>query len=720
MEAVTDKMADVKIEQAKQQQQQQGGAKKDKKKDKKAAAKAANMLQEPPEYINHRIEMFDRLMAKHKEELAQKAHEMINVRLPDGKVIEAKSWKDSPYDIAMGISKRLAEDKFIAKVDGVVWDMKRPLEKSCELQLLDFEDEDARAVFWHSSAHMLGEAMELKYGCHLCYGPPIKDGFYYDCNMPEVGMAVSAQTDFPVLEKEMKNISNQKQPFERLVMSKADLLEMFKHNEFKHRIINERIKESHTTVYRCGPLIDLCRGPHVPHTGKVKAMAVTKTSSAYWEGNAEAEVLQRVYGISFPDNKQLKEWKHIQEEAAKRDHRKLGKEQELFFFHEWSPGSCFFLPHGGRIYNALMNLIRDQYKLRGFEEVVTPNLFNVKLWETSGHAKFYIDDMFTLEVEKEQWGLKPMNCPGHCLMFKNRVRSYRELPWRVADFGVLHRNELSGALTGLTRVRRFQQDDAHIFCAFDQLEVEMKSCFGFLKDIYGKFGFLFELNLSTRPEKYLGELSVWERAEKSLENCLNEEFGPKGWKLNPGDGAFYGPKIDIKISDALKRLHQCATIQLDFQLPERFDLKYTAGEGKEERPIIIHRAVLGSVERMFGILLEHYGGKWPFFLSPRQVMVVPIATKYEEYSEKVRKQIHDAGYFVDTDFSADTLNKKIRNAQLAQYNFILVCGEQEELHETVNIRTRDNQRHGEKKISDLISYFDRLKVECPANDTLEG
>jgi len=495
------------------------------------------------------------------------------------------------------------------------------------------------------------------------------------------------------------------------------LLEMFKYNEFKLRIINERIDTPTTTVYRCGPLIDLCRGPHVKNTARVKALKVLKSSSTYWEGNAQAEVLQRLYGISFPSKKELDEWVVLQEEAAKRDHRKLGQQQELFFFHELSPGSAFFLPHGAHIYNTLVSYIRSEYRKRGFTEVITPNMYNSKLWKTSGHWDHYAENMFSYEVEKETYALKPMNCPGHCLMFAHRLRSYRELPIRFADFGVLHRNELSGALSGLTRVRRFQQDDAHIFCRQDQIEQEITGALNFLEAVYGTFGFSFNLNLSTRPAKYLGELSVWDKAEAALSAVL-DRFGHP-WKLNPGDGAFYGPKIDITILDALKRAHQCATIQLDFQLPIRFNLEYTPEVSNPEasRPVIIHRAILGSVERIIAILTESYGGKWPFWLSPRQAVVIPIVPKYDDYAIKVRDALRAHNFEVEADLDpSNTLNKKIRTNQLEQYNFILVVGQAEELKNSVNVRTRDNHIHGEKSLDELIAHFELVRSERRLND----
>lgn len=508
----------------------------------------------------------------------------------------------------------------------------------------------------------------------------------------------------------IKQFVKEKQTYERLELTKAQLRELFAYNQFKLRIIDEKITTERTTAYRNGTLIDLCRGPHVRHTGKLKAVRITKNSSSYWEGRADAETLQRVYGISFPDAKQLKEWEHLQAEAAKRDHRRIGREQELFFFHELSPGSCFFLPRGAHIYNTLIDFIKTEYRKRGFQEVVTPNIYNAKLWQQSGHWDYYAENMFSFESEKETFALKPMNCPGHCVLFDCRNRSWRELPLRLADFGVLHRNELSGALTGLTRVRRFQQDDAHIFCTPEQIKTEIAGCLEFLRYVYTVFGYTFELVLSTRPDKYIGDAAVWDEAEAALTEALNG-FG-QPWKLNAGDGAFYGPKIDITISDALRRPHQCGTIQLDFQLPERFDLGYVAETGESKRPVIIHRAILGSVERQLAILTENCGGKWPLWLSPRQVMVVPVGPSYDAYAVSVHEQLHAAGFMSEADTNAgDTMNKKIRNAQLAQFNFILVVGERERDAQTVNVRTRDNAVHGEVSVADLLVRLQRLRDE---------
>ncbi|KAJ3324695.1 threonyl-tRNA synthetase [Blyttiomyces sp. JEL0837] len=672
-------------------------------KDKKNAAAAAGAGSNPlevtpaPEYLQWRIDLFDKLYSAYQNEVAGKPRVAIKVTLPDGRDMDGKAWETTPMDICKLLSKSLAERAVIAKVDGVLWDLVRPFEQSCRLEILDFEKDEGKMVFWHSSAHVLGEACELHYGCHLCIGPPIEEGFYYELANTD-GRPVT-QNDYASLETLASRAVKEKQPFQRLVVSKENLLEMFKHNKYKMHIIQDKIPDgTSTTVYRCGPLIDLCYGPHIPDTGRIKALAVTKNSSSYWLGDAKNDSLQRIYGISFPDAKQMKEYKQFMEEAAKRDHRKIGIEQELYFFHELTPGSAFFLPSGARIYNTLVDTMRAEYRKRGFQEVITPNMYNSKLWEISGHWQKYAENMFQLEIEKEKFGLKPMNCPGHCLMFAHRDRSYRELPLRMADFGVIHRNEASGALSGLTRVRRFQQDDAHIFCTVEQIKAEMDGCLDFLTHIYGIFGFTFSLKLSTRPENYVGEIETWNLAEATLEKALNDFGHP--WELNPGDGAFYGPKIDITISDALKRRHQCATIQLDFQLPERFKLNYVSDQVVEDadgkrvpvhkRPVMIHRAVLGSLERMIAILTENFAGKWPFWLSPFQVAIIPVSHASFDYAESVKKIYHDAGLFVEADLSDNTLNKKIRNAEIAHFNFIFVVGTEEENTRSVNVRNRDD------------------------------
>ncbi|KAL3337130.1 hypothetical protein AABB24_029674 [Solanum stoloniferum] len=656
--------------------------------------------------IPKRIALFESLQNQQRLQRLALSPDPIKIELVDGTIKEGKKWNTTPLDIAKEISKSLAANALIAKVNGVLWDLLRPLEGDCKLEIFKFESDEGRDTFWHSSAHILGESLERTFGCKLCIGPCTTrgEGFYYDAFYGDLGLN---EDHFKRIKEEATKAVSEKQPFERIEVSRQQALDMFSDNRFKVEIIKDLPEDKTITVYRCGPLVDLCRGPHIPNTSFVKALACTKASSAYWRGDKDRESLQRVYGISFPDQKQLKEYLDMLAEAKKYDHRELTKKQELFFFHPLSPGSCFFLPHGARICNKLLEFIKSQYWKRGYEEVWSPNMYNMQLWETSGHAANYKENMFVFEIEKQEFGLKPMNCPGHCLIFDHRVRSYRELPLRLADFGVLHRNEASGALTGLTRVRRFQQDDAHIFCRESQIKEEVKGVLDFISYVYKIFGFTFDLKLSTRPEKYLGDLESWEKAEAALAEALNE-FG-KPWEINEGDGAFYGPKIDITVSDAMKRKFQCATLQLDFQLPQRFNLSYSAeDESKRERPVMIHRAILGSVERMFAILLEHFKGKWPFWLSPRQAMVCPVSDKSLSYAFELRERIHDAGYYVDVDTSDRTIQKKVREAQMAQYNYILVVGEAEVSSGQVSVRVRSKPDHEVMTVDGLLTHFKDL------------
>lgn len=663
-----------------------------------------------PDYVPLRIKKWEEIKKRREAQLADKKGKPIKISLPDGKVIDGASFQTTPFDVARSISKSLAEQSIVARIDGTtLWDLGRPLESDCKLELLDFNTNEGKHVFWHSSSHVLGQALERFYNCKLCSGPPVKEGegFFYDAFM---GDKFIAADDFETLDSLVSKVIKEKQPFERLVLTKEEALDLFDYNEFKIETLTSKVAEGgFCTAYRCGDLIDPCKGPHLLDTGRVRSFLIVKNSSAYWHGDSTKPSLQRLYGVSFPEKEQLSQWKKVQEEAAKRDHRLIGKNQELWTWKELSPGSTFFLPHGARIYSTLLQFIKREFRKRGFDEVITPNIFDSKLWKISGHWENYGEHMFTFKCEGADYGLKPMNCPAHCVMFGNRKRSYRELPIRFADVGALHRNEFSGALSGMTRVRRFQQDDAHIFCTEDQVATEIRNALIFVRDVYSIFGFQFYLKLSTRPAKYLGEIETWDKAEKSLETALND-FG-QAWEFNPGDGAFYGPKIDITMEDALKRKHQCATVQLDFQLPQRFDLTYEAGNGEQKRPVIIHRAVFGSFERFIAIVTENYAGKWPFWLSPRQCIVVPVSQKHDDYAKKIHAQLFDAGYHADVDLTDNKVPKKVRNAQLAQYNFILVVGDEEVNANTVNVRTRDNQVHGAKTVEELLSWLKQLVAE---------
>jgi threonyl-tRNA synthetase len=696
-------------------------------------------VQKNAPFLAERQSIFETIKARRAEEMKGVSCDKITVTLPDGKTFDGEAWVTTPMDVASSISSGLAKASVVAKVkysnripppfegeicnddgmademddieenddDGELWDMHRPLEGSCVIKLIKFEDDEGKVVFWHSSAHVLGSVLERVYGSFLTIGPPVTNGFYYDSYMGE-GNAITDK-DFKTIEEAYQQIVKEKQVFERLIVTKEEALELFKYNPFKSQLISTKVPEgSRTTVYRNGDLIDLCRGPHLPDTGRMKAFSVLRNSSTNWLGNTSNDSLQRVYATAFPDKKLLNQFKENMKRAEERNHRRLGVQQKLFLFHELSPGSAFWLPHGAAIYNTLIDFIKKQLWERKYTEVITPNVYNVKLWEKSGHWQHYQDNMFAFECEEQEFALKPMNCPGHCLMFASELRSYRDLPMRYADFGVLHRNEISGALTGLTRVRRFQQDDGHIFCRRDQIEEEVLAALEFMKFVYDTFGMTYKLELSTRPAKALGEVAVWNDAEAALAAAMNKFAGEGNWKVNKGDGAFYGPKIDIKVMDGMQRVHQCATVQLDFQLPIRFDLKYKtadANDGQFEKPIIIHRAMLGSVERMTAILIEHYGGKWPFWLSPRQALVVPIKDGVNAYAEAVGEEIRKAGFHVEVDLSSSTMQKKVRDGQLAQFNYILVVGDKEAEEKTVNVRLRNNSVLGTKTVSELLDTF---------------
>ncbi|XP_040855033.1 threonine--tRNA ligase, mitochondrial isoform X1 [Ochotona curzoniae] len=671
----------------------------------------------PPSWLIERLGLFEELwtaQVKKLAGLAQKESRTIKISLPGGQRVDAVAWSTTPYQLAWRISPTLADSAVAAQVNGELYDLERPLETDSDLTFLTFDSPEGKAVFWHSSAHVLGAAAEQFLGAVLCRGPSTEHGFYHDFFL---GKERTVQgSELPGLERVCQKLAATAQPFRRLEASRDQLRQLFKDNPFKLQLIEEKVAGPTATVYGCGTLVDLCRGPHLRHTGQISALRLFANSSSMWRSSGKPEMLQRVLGISFPTAELLRAWEAWREQAELRDHRRIGKEQELFFFHELSPGSCFFLPRGTRVYNALVTLIRAEYTRRGFSEVKTPMLFSTKLWEKSGHWEHYKEDMFTLQpsdsdgsacsqsehparLPTDTLALKPMNCPAHCLMFAHRPRSWRELPLRLADFGALHRAEASGAVGGLTRLRCFQQDDAHIFCTLDQLEAEIRGCLDFLRSVYSILGFSFRLALSTRPSGFLGEPRLWDQAEQLLQQAL-EEFG-EPWELNPGDGAFYGPKIDVHLQDALRRPHQCGTIQLDFQLPLRFDLQYKGQAGTLERPVLIHRAVLGSVERLLGVLAESCGGKWPLWLSPCQVVVIPVGPEQEGYAREVQQTLQAAGLASDLDADPSlTLSRRVRRAQLAHYNFQFVVGRKEQSSRTVSVRTRDNQQLGERDLRD--------------------
>ncbi|OGE55321.1 hypothetical protein PENARI_c004G12111 [Penicillium arizonense] len=648
-----------------------------------AAKKHAPSPDVLPEFMIERNKLFEELWQQYLEETKNRPHPEITVSLDigDGNLssVPAKAFETTPGSFLRDVPKDIAANVVIAKIDDKeLWDLNRPLEKDCKVLLVPFSNPEAREVFWHSSAHCLGEACECEYGCLLSHGPPTPQGFFYDMAMPD-GRVVR-ESDWKALDNKASRIFKEKQSFDRLEVSKENLKKMFAYSKYKLHYIDKLVTGESSTVYRCGTLVDLCRGPHIQNTGKIKTFKIMQNSSAYFLGDQSNDSLQRIRGVAFPDKKAMAEHLKFLEEAERRNHLRIGKEQELFFFDEASPGCPFLLPNGTKILNQIQSLLRTEYRKRGYQEVQTPNMFDVSIWKTSGHWAHYKDDMFKLDVEKREWALKPMNCPGHFLLFGHRERSYRELPMRLADFGVLHRNESSGALSGLTRVRRFCQDDAHILVEPHQIMSEVEGLFDFLQSIYGLFGFTFKLKLSTRPEKYMGSLETWNQAEEQLKKALTK-FKGNDWVIDEGDAPL--------------------NFKLEYQTNEKRE-KNTEEDAKEgetksdglpfgrARPVVIHRAIIGSFERFLGILTEHFGGKWPFWISPRQILIVPVMPALNDYAEELQRILQGDKLNVDVDISGNTLQKKIRTGQLAQYNFIFVVGAQERESGTVNIRNRDD------------------------------
>ncbi len=623
---------------------------------------------------------------------------MVSITFPDGM---KKTFEEplSGHDIALSISEGLARNSLAIKVNGTLQDLHAPITEDATIEIVTFQTEEGKHLFWHSSAHLLAHAVKRLYpDAQPTIGPSIEQGFYYDFD----NLSISTE-DFEKIEAEMKKIVKEAhQPRRIEYQTKEEALAAFSSNPYKKELI-ENLEEG-LSAYEQGDFVDLCRGPHLPNTKKIKAFKLTKLSGAYWRGDSENKQLTRIYGISFPDKKQLKEYLHFLEEAQRRDHRKIGKELDLFSFHDVSPGSPFFHPKGTYMYNQLLAFVREEYAKRGYDEVITPLLYNKELWETSGHWQHYKENMFVLTMDHLEASLKPMNCPSHCLLYKQSTKSYRDLPIRYADFAPLHRNELKGTLGGLLRVRKFSQDDAHIFCREDQIQEEILGVIKFVEHVYTNvFSMPFEIELSTRPEKAMGTDEQWELAEQGLIQALEE--ANLNYQLNPGDGAFYGPKIDIKVQDSIRRTHQVATIQLDFQLPERFELEYVGEDGQRHRPVMVHRAVLGSLERFLGVIIEHFAGKFPLWISPNQIRILPIADRHNEYCETLAKKLHEQGIQVHVDQRSESIKKKVRDAQLQQYNYILVIGDQEVEHNTVNVRTRDNEVHGEKTQEEFMQQL---------------
>jgi len=623
----------------------------------------------------------------------------IAITLPDGTVKEYQKGTTAGQ-IAESISAGLGKNAVAGKVDGKLVDLSYAIQASCDVEIVTLEGAEGLQLYRHSTAHVMAQAIKRVYGdkaVKLGIGPVIEDGFYYDIDIEK---PLSSE-DLAAIEAEMNKVIQENLPVKRREVSREEAAELFSQLEepLKLELIRDLPEDAVITLYEQGEFIDLCRGPHLPSTGRIKAFKLQHVAGAYWRGNSDNKMLQRIYGTSFPKKAQLEEHLHLLEEAKKRDHRKLGKELELFMFSEEAPGMPFYLPNGMTIRTELESFVRELQRQRDYEEVRTPFMMNNRLWEQSGHWEHYKENMYFSDVDDTTYALKPMNCPGHMLIFKNSLRSYRELPIRISEFGQVHRHEYSGALSGMMRVRTFCQDDAHLFVRPDQIEEEINRAIELIDHIYGVFGFEYKIELSTRPEDSMGSEELWNQAEQSLRSVLDSRSIP--YRVNEGDGAFYGPKIDFHILDALKRSWQCGTIQLDFQMPEKFDLAYIGEDNQKHRPVVIHRAVYGSIDRFIGILTEHFSGAFPLWLAPVQVKLLPVSEKYIDYTLQVKQALAEAGIRTQVDSRNEKLGYKIREAGLAKVPYTFVLGENEKNAGTVALRKRGEGDLGSLAIREI-------------------
>lgn len=631
--------------------------------------------------------------------------QMIEIKFPDGSVKEFVKGI-TLEEIAGSISSSLKKKAVAGKVNAGLYDLRRNIEENAGVEIITIDSNEGVEIARHSAAHILAQAVKRLYGdINLGVGPVIENGFYYDMDLPS---SVNIE-DLRKIEKEMKKIINENIKIERVEVSREEAAKLFQemNDRLKLELLEAIPSGESVTLYKQDEFVDLCRGPHLPSTGYLKAFQLTHVSGAYWRGDSNNQVLQRIYGVAFSSQKELEEYLHFVEEAAKRNHRKLGSELELFMFSEEAPGMPFYLPKGQMIRNELEAFLREIQKEYNYQEVRTPFMMNQEVWERSGHWGHYKDNMYFSEVDNKSFALKPMNCPGHMLMFKNKLHSYRELPIRMCEFGQVHRHEFSGALNGLLRVRTFCQDDAHLFVTPKQIEDEIKSVMAQIDYVYKTFGFEYEVELSTRPEDSMGDDKLWEQAEAALENVL-QSLNYK-YRLNEGDGAFYGPKIDFHIKDALNRSHQCGTIQLDFQMPEKFDLNYIDENNEKKRPVVIHRAVLGSLDRFLAILIEHFGGAFPAWVAPVQVKVIPVSNAvHEQYASEVAYKLAQARIRVEQDARDEKLGYKIREAQMQKVPYVLVIGDKEMENGAVNVR-----KYGEEKseVVELGVFVKSIKEE---------
>lgn len=633
----------------------------------------------------------------------------ITITFPDNSQQEFEAGV-TPLEIAKSISNRLAKQAVAAKFNDTVISLTQPLTESGTLQILTFKDKEGRDVFWHSSAHLMAQAIKRLFPeAKLGIGPSIEDGFYYDIDLDRP----ITPEDFPAIEAEMAKIVDENLPIERKELSFEEAIEFFKkiHEDLKVELIREiNNRDEKLSAYSQGEFTDLCRGPHVPSTGYLgKHFKLLSVAGAYWHGDEKNKMLQRIYATNYPDKKQLKAHLFRIEEAKRRDHRKLGRELDLFSIQdEIGSGLILWHPKGSLIRHIIETYMKDELLRNGYQLVTTPHIAKFQLWEISGHANFYRENMFgTMVVDDVEYQLKPMNCPFHMMIYKSKIRSYRDLPLRFAELGTVYRYERSGVLHGLMRVRGFTQDDAHIFCHPDQLRGEIMRVLDLNAKVLSKFGFdEYEVYLSTRPEKFVGDVESWDHATNALREALEEKG--MAYEIDPGEGVFYGPKIDIKIKDVLGRRWQCSTIQVDFNLPERFDLNFVDKDGQNYRPIVIHRALLGSIERFFGILIEHYAGNFPLWLAPTQVMILPIADRHFEFADKVTDQLRDAGLRVESDKRNEKIGFKIREAEVQKIPYMLIIGDKELESGQVSVRHKGEGDLGSMAVD---QFRDRLLEE---------
>ena len=623
---------------------------------------------------------------------------MVNVKLNSG-VIKEYDNGTTIADIAKSLGADVYKSACAAKLNGNVVDLRTTITEDCNVEILTFEDEDGKKAYRHTASHILAQAVKKLYpNAKLAIGPAIKDGFYYDFDIDEK----LTPEHFSKIEKEMKRIVKQNLSIERFELPREDALALMhqKAESYKEELINDLPEGETISFYQQGDFVDLCAGPHLMSTGKIKALKLTSVAGAYWRGNENNKMLQRIYGTAFSSDEELSEYINKIEEAKKRDHRKIGQDLQLFTLMPEGPGFPFFLPNGMVLRNALEDFWREIHAKRGYKEIKTPIMLNQGLWHQSGHWDHYKDNMYTTVIDDTDFALKPMNCPGSILVYKNRPHSYKEFPLRVAELGLVHRHENSGNLHGLMRVRCFTQDDAHIFMLPEQIKSETAEVMRLINDVYGMFGFKYHVELSTRPEDSMGTDEQWELATESLKQALSEQG--VDYIINEGDGAFYGPKIDFHLEDCLGRTWQCGTIQLDFQMPERFEIEYVDRDGQKRRPVMIHRVVLGSIERFIGILTEHQAGNFSTWLAPVQVRILPIADKHLEYANEIANKLTEVGVRVEVDHSNETFGKKMRNTITSKIPYAVIIGDKELEEKTISVKNRDTAEQKTVIVDDFI------------------